>query len=51
MLEKKWKYNETVHHRFLGFKETCDSLRRQVLYNFLIEFGVPMKLVRLGKCD
>jgi hypothetical protein len=26
-----------------------DSVRREVLYNMLIEFGVPMKLVRLIK--
>jgi hypothetical protein len=26
-----------------------DSLRREVLYNILIQFGVPMKLVRLIK--
>jgi hypothetical protein len=26
-----------------------DSVRREVLYNILIDFGVPMKLVRLIK--
>jgi len=26
-----------------------DSVRREVLYNILIAFGVPMKLVRLIK--
>jgi hypothetical protein len=45
LLEKKWEYNVTVHHLFTDF----DSVRREVLYNFLIEFGVPMKLVWLIK--
>jgi hypothetical protein len=32
------------------FAEQCvDSVRREVLYNTVIEFGVPMKLVRLIK--
>jgi hypothetical protein len=29
------------------FKKACDSFRREVLYNTLIEFGIPMKPVRL----
>jgi hypothetical protein len=45
--EKKWEYNETVHWLFTGFKKAYDTMRREVLYNILIEFGVPMKLVRL----
>jgi hypothetical protein len=47
ILEKKLKYDETVHQLFIEFKKAHDSLRREVLYNILIEFGVPMKLVRL----
>jgi hypothetical protein len=38
-----------VHQLFIDFKKACDSGRREVLYNILIEFGVPMKLVRLIK--
>jgi hypothetical protein len=44
---KKWECNETVHQLFVDFKKAHDSVRREVLYNILIEFGVPMKLVRL----
>jgi hypothetical protein len=29
--------------------DSYDSVRREVLYNILIEFGVPMKLVSLSK--
>jgi len=30
-------------------EKAYDSMRREVLYNILIEFGIPMKLVRLIK--
>jgi hypothetical protein len=46
---KKWEYSETVHQLFIDFKKAYDSVRREVLYSILIEFGVPMKLVRLIK--
>jgi hypothetical protein len=49
ILEKKWEYNETVYQLFIDFKKAYDSVRREVLYNILIEFGVPRKLVRLIK--
>jgi len=38
-----------VHQHFIDFKKAYDSVRREVLYNILIEFGIPMKLVRLIK--
>jgi hypothetical protein len=44
---KKWKCNETVHQLFTDFKKAYDSVKREVLYNILIEFVIPMKLVRL----
>jgi hypothetical protein len=46
VLEKQWEYNETVHQIFIDFKKARDLVRREVLYSILIEFGVPMKLVR-----
>jgi len=49
ILEKKWEYNAAVQQLFTDFKKAYDSVRREVLYNILIEFGIPMKLVRLIK--
>jgi hypothetical protein len=34
---------------FIDFKEVYNSVRREVLYNILIEFGTPMKQVVLIK--
>ena len=48
-LRKKWEYNEVVHQLFVDFKKAYDSVRREVLYNILMVFGIPMKLVRLIK--
>jgi hypothetical protein len=39
--------HETVHQLFVDFKKANDSVRREVLYNILIEFGVPMKLIKM----
>jgi hypothetical protein len=49
MLEKKWENYETVNQVFIYLKKANDSVRREVLYNILTRFGVPMKLVRLIK--
>jgi hypothetical protein len=38
-----------VHQLFMGFRKAYHSIRREVLYNILIVFGVPVKLVRLIK--
>jgi len=53
ILEKKkknWEYSEAMHLLFIDFKKAYDSGRREVLYSILIEYGIPMKLVRLIKC-
>ena len=49
VLEIKWEHNEALHHLVMDFNKCYDSVRREVLYNILIEFGIPMKPVRLMK--
>ena len=38
-----------MHLLFIDFKKPYDAVRREVLNNIPIEFGIPMKLVRLIK--
>jgi len=49
ILEKNWECSDAGHQLFIDFKKSYDSVRREVLYNILIEFEIPMKLVRLMK--
>ena len=49
ILEKKWEHNETVHQLFIDFKKAYDSVGTEALCHTLIEFGIPIKLVRLIK--
>jgi hypothetical protein len=49
ILEKKLEHNGTVHQLFIDFNKAYDSIRREVLYNTVIEFGIPRKLAELIK--
>jgi len=49
ILRRKREYNEAVHQLFTDFKKSYDLVRREVLYNILIQFGIPKKLARLIK--
>ncbi|KAJ4440307.1 hypothetical protein ANN_08446 [Periplaneta americana] len=49
IMEKEWEYKGTVHQLFIDFKKAYDSVKREVLYDILIESGIPKKLVRLIK--
>jgi hypothetical protein len=45
---KKYKSpgSDEIPTVFIEFKKAYDSVRKEVLYNILIDFGVPLKLVR-----
>jgi hypothetical protein len=43
-VEKRWEYKGTLHLLFIDFRKAYGSVRREVLYNILIEFGIPRKL-------
>jgi hypothetical protein len=43
---RKCEYNEVAHPLFINLMKSYNSVRKEVLYEFLIEFGVTMKLVR-----
>jgi hypothetical protein len=40
-LRKKLEYNEAVNQLFIDYQKDCNSVRREVLYNNLAEFGIP----------
>jgi hypothetical protein len=42
-------YGVLVHQVFIDFKKAYDSVRREVLYNILVEFGIFRKIVGLIK--
>jgi hypothetical protein len=48
--ERKCEFNGTIHQLFVDYEKAYDSVRREVLYNILTEFGIPVILVRLIKC-
>jgi len=49
ILEEKWKYSETVQELLVDFMKGYYFVRREVLCDNLIQFGILMKLVRLIK--
>jgi sorting nexin-29 len=38
-----------VYQLFIDFKKAYDSVKREVLYNILLEFGIPKNVVRVIK--
>jgi hypothetical protein len=49
MLEKKWECNKAEHQLIINFNKAYESVRREILYNILTQFGIPIQFVRLIK--
>jgi hypothetical protein len=49
IIERKYEHYEAIHQLFINFKKAHYSFRREVLCNIYIDFGIPVKLVRLTK--
>jgi hypothetical protein len=49
IIENNWENIKAVYQLFIDFNKAYDSVRMEVLYNIFIQFGIPMKLVRLIK--
>jgi hypothetical protein len=41
ILEKKWEYKGSVHQLFKDLKKAYDPVKKEILYNILLEFGKP----------
>jgi hypothetical protein len=46
IFKKNWDCSVAVCQLFIDFKKAYVSVQREVLYNILIEFCIPLKLVR-----
>ena len=44
-----WLVTYVICQLFIDFEKAYDSIKRESLYDILIKFGVPKKLVRLIK--
>ena len=49
ILQREWEYSEAVHRIFIDLEKAYNSVTREVLYDILTEFGIPMEPVRLIK--
>ena len=49
ILEKCLEHNINTYHLFVDFRSAYDCIKREALYEAMVEFGIPHKLVRLVK--
>jgi len=49
ILEKKYEYREALYQLFIVFRKAYDLIRKEVLYNILIEYGIPSETGKANK--
>lgn len=49
ILEKTNEYKTNTYHLFVDFRAAYDSIKREQLYIAMLEFGLPLKLIRLTR--
>jgi hypothetical protein len=47
MLEKFCEHDIDIHMLFIDFKEACESIRRDELYEVMLRMGIPVKITNL----
>ena len=49
ILDKFREYNLQTHHLFVDFKAAYDSVKRNELWQIMLEYGFPTKLIKLSR--
>lgn len=49
ILSKYWEFNKVAHLLFIDFKKAYDSINRKQMWKYLMEMGIPNKLVKLAQ--
>jgi len=49
IIEKLWKYNQSVEYSFIDFQKAYDSIHRDTLWECMKEFKIPTKLINMCK--
>uniref|UniRef100_A0A8D9ELZ3 Craniofacial development protein 2 n=1 Tax=Cacopsylla melanoneura TaxID=428564 RepID=A0A8D9ELZ3_9HEMI len=49
IVSKCWEFQKEVHALFIDFKKAYDSIKRDQIWNYMKDFGIPSKLIRLCK--
>ncbi|XP_055632614.1 uncharacterized protein LOC129773088 [Toxorhynchites rutilus septentrionalis] len=49
ILDKFQEYNLQTHHPFVDFKAAYDSVKRNELWQIMLEHGFPTKLIKLSR--
>jgi hypothetical protein len=51
VFDKKWEYNVAILQLFMDVPTAYDAIRRVILYNILMEFGLPPLDLPVGEAQ